>query len=150
MIKFNGVVSFKQYIKIKPVKYGLKLFLISDSFNYYCHKFIIYYGNMKNEFSGKPFYSDENNFNNTEQLVLYLCEGMLNQNKIIYMDNYYTTIKLGKYFSNNKTGLIGTIRKNRIKLDKNSQMPEKQGEYSFFIDKEQDMTLVIYNDNSLV
>ena len=75
---------------------------------------------------------------------------MLNQNKIIFMDNYYTTIKLGKYFSTNKTGLIGTIRKNRIKLDKNSPLPEKQGEYSFFINKEQDMTLVIYNDKSLV
>jgi len=43
MIKFNGLVSFKQYIKIKPVKYGVKAFLIADSFNYYCHKIIISY-----------------------------------------------------------------------------------------------------------
>lgn len=49
MIKFNGLVSFKQYIKIKPVKYGLKAFLIAESFNYYCHKFIIYSRNIKNE-----------------------------------------------------------------------------------------------------
>ena len=37
-----------------------------------------------------------------------------------------------------------------MKLDKNSPLPEKQSKYSFFINKEQDMTLVIYNDKSLV
>jgi len=65
-------------------------------------------------------------------------------NRIVYMDNYYTTVRLAKYFTSQKTGLIGTIRKNRIKLDKNSPLPERHGQYSFFINKEQDMTLVIY------
>ena len=150
MIKFNGLVSFKQYIKIKPVRYGVKAFLIADSFNYYCHKFVIYSGNIKNEFKEGTIPKSCENFSTTEQLVLYLCEGMFNKNKIVYMDNYYTTVKLAKFFTEHKTGLIGTMRRNRIKLDKNSPMPEKHGQYSFFLNQDLDMTLVIYNDKSLV
>ena len=68
MIKFNGLVSFKQYIKIKPVKYGVKAFLIADSFNYYCHKIIIYSGNIKNEFSENSIPEECKDFSVTEQL----------------------------------------------------------------------------------
>lgn len=149
MIKFNGLVSFKQYIKIKPVKYGVKAFLIADSFNYYCHKILIYSGNIKNEFTKGSIPEECKDFSVTEQLVLFLCNEVFGKNKIVYMDNYYTTVRLAKYFTTKKTGLIGTIRRNRIKLDKNSPLPERHGQYSFFINKEQDMTLVIYHTNNI-
>ena len=68
IIKFNGSISFKQYIKIKPVKYGVKAFLIADSFNYYCHKIIIYSGNIKNEFSENSIPEECKDFSVTEQL----------------------------------------------------------------------------------
>ena len=150
MIKFNGLVSFKQYIKIKPVKYGVKAFLISDSFNYYCHKILIYSGNIKNEFAKNSIPEECKDFSVTEQLVLFLCNEVFGHNRIVYMDNYYTTVRLAKYFTSKNTGLIGTIRRNRIKIDKNSPLPERHGQYTFFINKEKDMTLVIYNDKSLV
>ena len=35
MIKFDGRLAFKQYMKQKPIKWGIKMFLICDSITDY-------------------------------------------------------------------------------------------------------------------
>ena len=44
MIKFDGRLAFKQYMKQKPTKWGIKAFLMCDSMTGYCYKLNIYYG----------------------------------------------------------------------------------------------------------
>ncbi len=47
MIKFKGRLGFKQYMKDKPTKWGIKVFVLSDATNGYIYRLEIYTG--KNE-----------------------------------------------------------------------------------------------------
>ena len=44
MIKFQGRSSLKQYMPLKPVKRGIKVWLLADSRNGYFSKFNVYTG----------------------------------------------------------------------------------------------------------
>ena len=105
MIKFNGRLKFKQFIMNKPVKFGVKGFLMCDSKNYYCHKVEIYTGKSKSSID----------YSATENLLINLTKNVVDNDRILYMDSYYTSTKISKYLSLHRTGLIGTIRKNRTK-----------------------------------
>ena len=44
MIPYKGRLSFKRYIKSKPTKWGIKVFVLSDANNGYIYKIEIYTG----------------------------------------------------------------------------------------------------------
>ena len=44
MIPFKGHLSFKQYMKDTPVKWGIKVFALSDATNGYIYRMQIYTG----------------------------------------------------------------------------------------------------------
>ena len=46
MIPFKGRLSFKQYIKNKPVKWWMKAFVLSDATNGYVYRMQIYTGKV--------------------------------------------------------------------------------------------------------
>ena len=48
MIKFKGRSSMKQYIKLKPIKWGLKWWFKYASSNGYLYEFNLYLGQKKN------------------------------------------------------------------------------------------------------
>ena len=141
MIKFNGSLSFKQYIPSKSTKHGIKGFLLCNSVNYYCYQIEIYTG--KNEFYKKD------NFSSIEQCVIRLCRNVFDKYKIVYMDSYYTTINLGLYFIQRKTGMIGTMRENRTHLLK-QQIPKKKGDYKLLLNVERNLTLTAIFDKKVV
>ena len=47
MIPFKGHLSFKQYIKNMPVKWGIKAFVLSDAMNGYVYRLQVYTGKYK-------------------------------------------------------------------------------------------------------
>ena len=47
MVPFKGQLKIKIRMPDKPVKYGIKLFMLSDSTNGYCKKFDVYVGSDK-------------------------------------------------------------------------------------------------------
>ena len=44
MIPYKGQLSFKQYMKSKPTKWGIKVFVMSDATNGYIYRIQIYTG----------------------------------------------------------------------------------------------------------
>ena len=44
MIKFTGRSTLKQFVPMKPVKRGIKVWALADSHNGYFHKFQVYAG----------------------------------------------------------------------------------------------------------
>ena len=44
LVKFNGRLSFKQYMPMKPDKFGIKVWMLADADNYYVPRFQIYLG----------------------------------------------------------------------------------------------------------
>lgn len=86
MIKYNGRLIFKQFIMVKPVKFGVKGFLLCNSDNYYCYKFIIYIGKEDKETVNKA--KKQKQYNSTERMIIKITDSIINKNKILYMDSY--------------------------------------------------------------
>ena len=42
LVKFNGRLSFKQYMPMKPDKFGIKVWMLADADNYYVPRFQVY------------------------------------------------------------------------------------------------------------
>ena len=57
----------------------------------------------------------------TDKLTVYMMEPLLNMGYHLYVDNYYTSLKLLKYLNIHKTSACGTIRQNRIPGEIKSQ-----------------------------
>jgi len=107
----------KQYMPMKPHKWGYKLFMLCDV-NGFAHKFEIYTGSEnlpKNRLPTEPDLGASANV-----VVRLTREVPKNVNHRVYFDNYYTTIELIDYLNENGINSLGTVRKNRIP---NSRIP---------------------------
>ncbi len=85
MIPFKGRLSFKQYImKDKPVKHGIKVFVLADGKYTYIKRIQIY--------TGKNSCLSQNELGlSSSQVVLDLINGLENRFHILYLDNCYTS-----------------------------------------------------------
>lgn len=70
-----------------------------------------------------------------ERIVLHLTEEDWNKNKIIYFDNFYTTVKLLEKLKAEDTLACGTIRSNKKNLPKKMKEDKKlnRGEFDYCI-----------------
>jgi len=101
MVPFKGRLKIKVRMPDKPVKYGIKLFMLCDSASGYCKKFDVYVG------------SDERNVGNlgkTGKTVLNLLQGLENTHHRVYMDNFYTSPILFLAMKNIGLYGCGTVR----------------------------------------
>lgn len=103
MVLFRGRLMFRQYIKNKRHKYGIKLYMMTESWGL-VHRVLIYSG----EGTGT---SEE--LSHTEYVVEKLMEGYYYKGHSIYMDNYYNSVKLAHYLLEKQTYCTGTLRANR-------------------------------------
>ena len=103
MICFKGQLGFKQYIKDKPTKWGIKVFTLSDAINGYVYRFQIY--------TGKNI-DDSVDVGLCSRVCLELMSGLEPGFKLL-KDNYYTSPRL--YLALYKLGYncCGTVRTNR-------------------------------------
>ena len=117
MIPFKGRLGIKQYMKDKPTKWGIKVFVLTDSRNGYTVLLQIYAGKNSSLSSG--------DFGLCSRVVLELLDCPEDQRPKVYMDNYYTSPELFLALYNKKVNACGTIRSNRkyypneLKVDKN-------------------------------
>ena len=84
MIPFKGRLSIKQYMKDKPTKWGIKVFVLADSRNGYTVRLQIYAGKNSSLSSG--------DLGLCSRVVLELLDGLEEQCPTVYMDNYYTSL----------------------------------------------------------
>jgi len=134
MIAFSGKVNFRVYMKSKPDKYGIKVWVLADSNNYYVKDFQVYLGKQK----------DKREVNQAERVVLDLSTS-LEPGVNITVDNFFTSISLAnKLFEKNLT-LLGTLRKNRKGIPK--EMTETKGrefvEYKSFNDDQKGKAMCV-------
>lgn len=102
MILWRGRLLFRQYIKGKKHKYGIKLYTLSDPHGLIL-KFLVYCG-VHDDMGGKG---------HAANVVLKLMEGKLGKGHSLYMDNYYNSFALASKLLANETYCTGTIRMNR-------------------------------------
>ena len=116
--KFKGRCIFKQYIKNKPVKWGIKIFCVCCSRTSYLWNASFYVGKRE---------ENDGNVSATHDTVMKLLRPLEGKNHEVYMDNYYTGIpllvELQKKMSIYGTG---TVRTNRRGLDKQVTMKKSE------------------------
>ncbi|CAK9832785.1 PiggyBac transposable element-derived protein 4 [Anthophora retusa] len=126
LLLFRGRLSFRQYIKGKKAKYGIKLFQLTTPDGYVLNVEI---------YQGKS--DDIDKTPKTSSLVLRLMQQYLNKGHHLFMDNFYNSIELSKKLLEHKTHTTGTLRSNRKgnpeevtskKLNKGEHIWRRQGQ----------------------
>ena len=120
-------MSFKQYCPKKPIKYGLKFFVLADSSSGYVYNFLLYTGSeltssLPPAFSHLPV---------PGQFVMTLMNDVLDRGHIVYTDRFYTSVPLANALSSRGTGLVGTLVRNRKGL------PQEVRQSSFHLASDQ-------------
>ena len=112
IVPFKGRLSFKQYIKGKRHKFGVKLFSLADTETDYILNFVIYLGSA----TKWPVFREE--LGVTGSSVLSLMKNYLKKGHTLYTDNWYTSPRLAEFLHKKKTNYCGTVRKNRKEMPK--------------------------------
>lgn len=102
MILWRGRLKFRQYIKNKKHKYGIKIYTMSDPHGLIL-KFIVYCGAL-DDLGGKG---------HSANVVLKLMQEKLGCGHSLYMDNYYNSFVLASKLLANGTYCTGTLRMER-------------------------------------
>lgn len=118
----------RQYMPAKPHKWGMKLFVLCDSYGY-SYGFELYSGASNNVTpNGAP------DLGAAANVVSRLSQIIPNhQNHIVYFDNFYTTLPLMVYLYSRGIYSLGTLRANRIancKLPSDKEVTKEPRGYS--------------------
>ncbi|KAL3210038.1 hypothetical protein MRX96_052300, partial [Rhipicephalus microplus] len=121
-IPFKGRSSMKQYLPMKPIKRGYKVWCRADSRTGYLLQFQLYEG--KN--ASRPA-----NQSLKKHVVLYLSENVKPGMQLLFFDKYFTCTRLMKTLAERGVHAAGTVRTNRKGLPEELKRSNKQkkGEY---------------------
>lgn len=103
IVAFKGRTIMTQYMPMKPHKWGIKAFVLSESKSSYVYNWLLY--------TGKKPGGTEHGL--AQQVVLDLCRPIFGQHHHIYMDNYFSSPQLFSLLSEEQTGACGTLHTNR-------------------------------------
>ena len=98
MMLFKGRSSMKQYLPLKPVKCGFKVWAMSDANNGYMCYFSVYTGA-----------TDGREVALGEKVVLTLSESIMGRHHQLFFDNYFTSTNLLSKLLDKGTYARGTI-----------------------------------------
>ena len=107
MVPFKGRSVLKQYLPMKPHKWGYKLFVLCDTQGI-VHNFEIFTGKIS-PVDGFP------DLGATSNIVIQLSKVVeADLNHVLWFDNWYTSMNLLVELSKRKIFAIGTVRSNRL------------------------------------
>lgn len=149
MIPYYGRHSSKQRMQGKPIRVGYKMWVMSTPEGY-----VVQFDPYQGTKNGQSMKSTPTTWGLGEHVVLDLISELPEGKPFhIYIDNYFTSIRLFEHLSALGFGAVGTIRSNRIshcpmdikKLDK-----EDRGTHDQYIDTAGSIALVGWKDNKVV
>lgn len=121
MVKSKHRSGIRQYIRNKPTKWGIKLWVLADSANGYTWGFNVYIGKRA---------AEEVSNNGLGYDIVSLIRPLLNQGYHLYIDNFYTSPKLFKDLFLQNTPATGTSAENRkdfpVEMKKAKQWARKK------------------------
>ena len=113
LVKFKGKIYFRQFIPIKPGRFGIKCFTLAESSSGYVLVSKIY--------TGKEQGVQQKDLG--RRVVMDLMEKFLDKGCVLFMDNYYSSVPLFQDLSSRGTLACGTVRSNRKGLPKDITNP---------------------------
>jgi hypothetical protein len=106
LMLFRGRLVFRQYIKSKKARYGIKFYELTTADGYVLNIYM-YCGKDHNI---EPIETDASKL---EKTVFRLFRPYLYKGHNLYMDNYYNSVTLSNKLLNARTHTNGTLRVNR-------------------------------------
>lgn len=146
MVPFKGRTFLKMYMPKKPIKWGLKLFVLC-SFDGVIHDFEIY--------QGKGTIAGQSNMGFCSGIVMRLSETIPHfKNYRLYFDNYFTGLDLLIKLKDLGIWATGTIRANRMgKVVLKSEKDLRKvgpGSLDYRIEKGNNIFIMKWLDNGIV
>jgi len=117
MIPFKGRSSLKQYMPMKPVKRGFKVWVRADSFNGYICEFMVYVGKE----------GGRTEVGLGQKVVERLTRVLVGGHYHIYFDNFFTGVELEQRLLADGIYSCGTIRSNRKNIPEDLRPEIKKG-----------------------
>lgn len=144
----------KQYLPLKPHKWGYKLFVICGVSGY-AYNFEIYTGSENNANERVQF--DEPDLGATGNTVVRLARVIpTNKNHKLYFDNYYTSLPVMVYLQKKGIHTVGTFRRNRfpnlslMSVKEFIKQPRGTSEKCISVVNNVPITAVQWKDNKIV
>ena len=109
LVSFRGRCPFRQYMPMKPAKYGIKFFLLVDPTANYVSNISVYLG--KNNYFEGP-----RQCNVGESVVLSLSDPLFHSSRNIVADNFFSSFSLAQKLLDKKLTFLGTVRKNKKEI----------------------------------
>lgn len=108
-VKFKGRTKYLQYNPKKPAKWHLKIFSLCCSNTGYLFNAFPYFGSITE-------YPDAGEcLSMTEKVVVQLCSPLQGQHHV-FVDRFYTSVRLVKYLQQRNIDLTGTLNVGRQQL----------------------------------
>lgn len=106
LVGYRGNFTFRVYMPSKPAKYGIKVFALVSTTNFYATNLQIYVG--------KQTQGSFQNSTKVNDLVMRLVEPVAGSNRNITCDNWFASIPLAIALrEEKKLTFIATLRKNK-------------------------------------
>nr|XP_039265449.1 piggyBac transposable element-derived protein 4-like [Styela clava] len=109
LIPFKGRINFRQFIKTKRARYGIKVWVLAESSTGYVSRLQFYTGK-------DPMSKPETGL--ASRVVRYLMEPYEGLYHHLYVDNFYTSPELFEYLLSKGVYACGTFRSNLINFPK--------------------------------
>jgi len=106
MVPFKGQLSIKQYMKGKPIKWGVKIFLLCGGKSGMAYNFMLFQGYSE---------LDSNlvkSVGSGGSVVLHLTQNVPPNRHFLYFDNYFSSFGLFERLQQLNIYAVGTIRSN--------------------------------------
>ncbi|XP_038123493.1 piggyBac transposable element-derived protein 4-like isoform X2 [Cyprinodon tularosa] len=141
MIKFKGRLSFRQYLPMKPTKWGVKVWVMAESSTGYVTNLQVYAGREGSIEKGLA-----------HRVVMELARPYYGSYLSIYMDNFYTGVTLLEEMKTHGLNACGTVRANRTGLPKNERLRKNTSmeKHEFRVAQKDDLTFCIWQDTKTV
>lgn len=131
---YRGRCPFKVFMKSKPGRYGIKLWMASDSKSGYICNGQIYTGKRDNK----------RETNQGCRVVLDMVRPYFESGRGVTTDNFFTSVDLAKTLMKNNLALTGTLRANKRDIPKEFLKSKNRELYSSKFGFAEDMGLVSY------
>ena len=135
LVAFRGRCSFRQFMKSKPAKYGLKLWILCDSSTSYALNVQVYTGRRDGEQVER---------NQGQRIVHDLVEVIRGTGRNVTVDNFFTSVTLARQLQAKKLSLVGTMRSNKREIPPEFLASKDRPVYSSIFGHQNQLTLVSY------
>jgi len=143
MIAFTDLLSIKQYMPKKPIKRGIKVWVMCDTNTALMSRFEFYLGRQ----------NDEREHGLGYNLVMKLSDNIRHTHRFLFFDNVFTSIPLMEHLLMHGLYACGTVCVNRngyLAALKNPKMVPRRGDFTILQKGQSNLTANVWKDKKPV